>query len=283
MTQDALSRLDSLTDVVRRFDLRTHKSLGQNFLLDLNITRKIARSAGDLKGRTVIEIGPGPGGLTRALLLEGAERVIAIEKDARCVAALQEVVTAAQGRLQVLEADALTTCLTPFIQGPTKIVANLPYNIATPLIMSWLQDASSFENFTLMLQKEVGNRFEALPRTKAYGRVSVLAQWKTHVETLFDVPPHVFSPPPKVMSSVVSFTPYTRPLYDVPGPLLDRLLKLSFAHRRKVLRANLKDLSPSIPTLLEKMALSPNIRAEELSLETYCRLVLELQDPLEKL
>lgn len=283
MDQDPLLGLDSLTDVVRRFDLRTHKSLGQNFLLDLNITRKIARSAGNLKGRTVIEIGPGPGGLTRALLLEGADRVIAIEKDARCVAALQEVVAASQGRLQVLEGDALTTRLTPFIQGPTKIVANLPYNIATPLIMAWLQEAASFESFTLMLQKEVGNRFEALPRTKAYGRVSILAQWKAQVETLFDVPPHVFSPPPKVMSSVVSFVPYPRPLYDVPAPLLDRLLKLSFAHRRKVLRANLKELSPSIPALLEQMGLSPNVRAEELTLETYCRLVLELQDPLEKL
>jgi 16S rRNA (adenine1518-N6/adenine1519-N6)-dimethyltransferase len=277
---DPVEALPSLTDVVRTFGLRTHKSLGQNFLLDLNITRKIARSAGRLDGYTVIEIGPGPGGLTRALLLEGALRVVAIEMDRRCVEALSPLQEAAGNRLEILQGDALKVDLTPFITGPTKIVANLPYNVATPLIMGGLPLLPKIESFTLMLQKEVGARFEAAPNTKAYGSVSVLTQWQAHVTTLFDVPPHVFSPPPKVMSSVVHFDARRAPLYPADARALDRLLRRAFSHRRKVLRANLKALSSHIEDDLAACGITPNARAQEVGLEAFCALARRLEGAL---
>ncbi|MBA4749185.1 MAG: 16S rRNA (adenine(1518)-N(6)/adenine(1519)-N(6))-dimethyltransferase RsmA [Alphaproteobacteria bacterium] len=277
---DPVETLASLTDVVRTFGLRTHKSLGQNFLLDLNITRKIARSAGLLDGYTVIEIGPGPGGLTRGLLLEGASRVVAIEMDRRCVEALAPLQEAAGERLEILQGDALRVDLSPFMTGPTKIVANLPYNIATPLIMGWLALLPRIESFTLMLQKEVGARFEAAPNTKAYGRVSVLTQWQVHVTTLFDVPPHVFSPPPKVMSSVVHFEARQAPLYPADPCALDRLLRRAFSHRRKVLRANLKALSSCIEDDLAACGITPNARAQEVGLEAFCGLARRLEGAL---
>ena len=272
MDQDPINNLESLADVVRRFELRTTKVLGQNFLLDLNLTRRIARSSGALEGRTIIEIGPGPGGLTRALLVEGASQVIALEKDPRCVAALAPLVEASQGRLEVRESDALTTPLRDLIQGPTKIVANLPYNIATPLIMGWLEDLHLLENMTVMVQKEVAQRFEAVPRTKAYGRVSVLAQWYAQVHILFDLPPHVFWPAPKVVSSVVSFVPHKTPPAPADPHALDSLLRHAFAHRRKVLRANLRPLCEDSAGLLNALGLSENVRAEELNLKDFCAL-----------
>lgn len=277
MSHDPINDLESLSDVVRTFELRTTKVLGQNFLLDLNLTRRIARSSGLLAGRTVIEIGPGPGGLTRALLLEGAAKVIAIEKDPRCVAALAPLVDAAEGRLEVREEDALTLQLESLVTGTTKIVANLPYNIATPLIMNWLPHLHLLESMTVMVQKEVAERFEAEPRTKAYGRVSVLAQWYAAVHTLFDLAPHVFWPPPKVTSSVVSFVPHKAPPYGANPEALDTLLRHAFAHRRKVLRANLRPLHEDSAALLASLGLSQNARAEELTLESFCALSRLLQ------
>jgi len=271
--------LPPLREVIAAHGLLARKSLGQHFLLDINLTRRIARAAGDLAGATVIEIGPGPGGLTRALLLEGASRVIAIERDARCVRALAELAAAFPGRLEIMAGDALeiNSCALAREAGPpVLVVANLPYNIATPLILSWLRDVRAFASLTLMLQKEVAERLAAPPRTKAYGRLSVMCQWRCEVKTLFDVPARAFTPPPKVTSTVVQLVPRPEPVAEADAGDLERVVAAAFGQRRKMLRAALKPLASQAgidPAALAAAAgVAPTARAEELDVAAFCAL-----------
>ena len=270
-----MTALDPLREVIARHDLRAKKSLGQNFLLDLNLTGKIARSAGSFEGVTVIEIGPGPGGLTRALLEAGAARVIAIEHDERCLGALDEISAAYPGRFDVILGDALTIDLKTLVKGPAKIVANLPYNIATALTIGWLTQEPwppFYQTMTLMFQREVAQRLTSQPRSKSYGRLSVLAQWRCEVEMMFDIDPRAFTPAPKVTSSVVHFTPRPVPLpAGLPG-LLERVTKAAFGQRRKMLRASLKSLTQDPTALLAKADINETSRAEELDIADFCRL-----------
>ena len=248
------------------------KRFGQHFLLDLNLTAKIARAAGDLAGLTVFEIGPGPGGLTRALLATGATRVIAIERDKRCVAALQPLVDAAQGRLSVIEADALATDLAALAPAPRAIVANLPYNVATPLLIGWLKEIGAFESLTLMFQREVALRLVAAPRSADYGRLSVMTQWLAEPHLLFDLPPQAFTPPPKVVSSVVRLVPRGLPS-DAPGfASMERVVAAAFGQRRKMLRQALRSLMPNPMPLLDRAEIAPTARAEELSVAEFVRM-----------
>jgi 16S rRNA (adenine1518-N6/adenine1519-N6)-dimethyltransferase len=264
--------LPPLREVIRRHDLAARKSLGQNFLLDLNLTSRIARAAAPLEHADVIEIGPGPGGLTRALLLEGARHVTAVERDPRCVAALGELVAAFPGRLSIVEGDALALDAAVLAPPPRKIVANLPYNIATPLLLGWLRNAEDFESLTLMFQKEVALRLAATPRSRAYGRLSVMAQWRAEVRRLFDIPPRAFVPPPKVTSSVVQLVPRAAPLAPCRFEALERILAAGFGQRRKMLRQSLKPLDRDVEALLAAASAEPTARAEELSVTQFCAL-----------
>jgi 16S rRNA (adenine1518-N6/adenine1519-N6)-dimethyltransferase len=266
------AELPPLREIIRRFDLRARRSLGQNFLLDLNLARRIARAAAPFGAASVIEIGPGPGGLTRALLLEGAGHVTAIERDPRCVAALAEIATAFPGRLTVVEADALKIDPARLVPAPRKIVANLPYNIATPLLLGWLHNIAAYENLTLMFQKEVAQRLAATPRTKEYGRLSVIAQWLCEVEPLFDISPRAFVPAPKVTSTVVRVTPRAQALGNCRKEELERVTAAAFGQRRKMLRQSLKTLAPDTSALLDAAGIEPTARAEELSVEDFCAL-----------
>lgn len=251
--------------------------LGQNFLLDLNLTGRIARSAGTLAGHTVIEVGPGPGGLTRALLAEGATKVIAIELDRRAIAALHELAVAYPSRLEVIEGDALRQDMVALAgSGPARIVANLPYNIATPLLISWLPHVTRFESLTLMFQREVAERLAAEPRTKAYGRLSIAAQWRCAVKLLFDVPPQAFVPQPKVTSSVVQLLPRAEPLAPADPATLERVVATAFNQRRKMLRAALKPLRGDAEAWLMANNIDPTRRAEELSVAEFCALARTL-------
>lgn len=268
-------QLPPLRDVIARYDLGAQKQLGQNFLLDLNLTGRIARSAGDLAGRTVIEVGPGPGGLTRALLSHGAARVIAIERDRRFLEPLAELSAAYDGRLTVLEADALEVdigALADAHGGQARVVANLPYNVATPLLLGWLPRATRFESFTLMFQREVAERLAAAPGSKAYGRLAVAAQWRCDVRLLFDVSPRAFVPPPKITSTVVELLPRTKPRAEADPALLERVTAAAFNQRRKMLRAALRTLGPDAEARLIAAGIEPTRRAEELSVEEFCAL-----------
>jgi 16S rRNA (adenine1518-N6/adenine1519-N6)-dimethyltransferase len=264
--------LPPLREVIRRFELGARRSLGQNFLLDLNLARRIARAGAPLDAASVIEIGPGPGGLTRGLLLEGARHVTAIERDHRCIAALGEVATAYPDRLRVIEADALETDLASLVPAPRKIVANLPYNIATPLLLRWLDNIGAYQSLTLMFQKEVAQRLAAVPRTKAYGRLSVLTQWLCDVELVFDVSPQAFVPAPKVTSTVVRLVPRPRPLAACRQEDLERVTAAAFGQRRKMLRQSLKSLGDNVSEMLAAAGVAPTVRAEELSVEQFCAL-----------
>ena len=272
---DALSSLPPLRDVIKRHDLAAKKSLGQNFLLDLNLTGRIARAAGPLEGVTVVEIGPGPGGLTRALLLEGAARVIAIERDARAVAALQEIEDAAPGRLAVISGDALEFDPEPLVGGATtRIVANLPYNIATPLLIGWLTTEPWppwFDQLVLMFQREVAERIVAVPGGKSYGRLAVLANWRCETKILFDISPKAFVPPPKVTSSVVRLIPREKPLACDPKAL-QKVTEAAFGQRRKMLRQSLKSLGVDPMPLLEATGIPPTERAEQIPIEGFAAL-----------
>lgn len=271
----ARSELPPLREVIAEYGLSARRALGQHFLLDLNLTRRIARAAGGLEGVTVIEVGPGPGGLTRALLMEGASRVIAIERDDRCVKALQDLAGAFPGRLEVVGADALevdAAGLARKVRGPVKIVANLPYNVATPLLLHWLADVRAFESLTLMFQKEVAARLTAAPGTKPYGRLSVMAQWLCEAKALFDVRPSAFTPPPKVTSTVVRLVPRPRPLAEADRAALERVAAAAFGKRRKMLRTSLKSLGLDTPALIEAAGVDPSARAEELGVEEFCAL-----------
>ncbi len=271
----AADDLPPLREVIRKYDLIARKSLGQNFLLDLNLTGRIARAAGPLAGATVIEIGPGPGGLTRALLMHDADRVIAVERDARAVAALQEVAARYPGRLTVIEGDALEFDPAPFLgAGPVRIVANLPYNIATVLLTGWLETEPwppFYDRLVLMFQREVAERIVAQPNTKAYGRLSVLAQWRTQPKILFDIAPSAFVPPPKVTSSVVELIPRAAP-EACDRVALARVAEAAFGQRRKMLRQSLKSLGADPLPLLEEAGIAPTDRAEDIPVSGFVRL-----------
>jgi 16S rRNA (adenine1518-N6/adenine1519-N6)-dimethyltransferase len=272
LPNSSLPELPPLRDVIRRFELGARKSLGQNFLLDINLTRRIAREAAPLDNANIVEIGPGPGGLTRALLLEGAKHVTAIERDERCIAALQELAAAFPGRLTILNADALASDIPSLVPAPRKIVANLPYNIATPLLLRWLDEARDYDSLTLMFQKEVAERLAAPPDGDAYGRLSVIAQWLCDVRLAFDIPPQAFVPAPKVTSTVVHLIPRAEPLASCDKAKLERVTAAAFGQRRKMLRQSLKSLGGDTPALMEAAGVEPTARAETLSVAQFCAL-----------
>jgi 16S rRNA (adenine1518-N6/adenine1519-N6)-dimethyltransferase len=267
--------LPPLRDVIRRFDLRAKKSLGQNFLLDLNLTGRIARAAGPLEDVTVLEIGPGPGGLTRALLTYGARHVVAVERDERAVAALAEVAAHYPGRLTVVSGDALATdgaALTD--ERPLRIVANLPYNIATPLLIGWLTAEPWppwYDRMALMFQREVAERIVAAPGSKTYGRLSVLAGWRTRAKILFDVAPTAFVPPPKITSSIVELVPRSE-IAPCDATALQKVTEAAFGQRRKMLRQSLKSLGTDPRVLLDAAGLDETARAEEIPIEGFAAL-----------
>lgn len=265
----AIDALPPLSAMVRTLDMRARKSLGQNFLFDLNLTRRIARSAGTLNG-TTIEVGPGPGGLTRALLLEGAEQVIAIEKDFRARSVLDSLLTAANGRLQLVEGDALKTPLWEMGNAPRRIIANLPYNIATSLLIQWLEHAPAFESLTLMFQREVAERITAAPGDSAYGRLSILTGWHADAQILFDIPPEAFVPAPKIISSVVQIRPLPAPRFACSQSALETVTRLAFGQRRKMLRASLKSVGGA--PMLEAAGIDPQARPQDLDIAAFCRL-----------
>ena len=276
--QKGLRSLPPLREVIARHGLTAKKSLGQNFILDLNVTRRIARAAGPLDAGTVIEVGPGPGGLTRALLEEGARHVVAIERDRRCLAALGELAAAYPGRLELVEGDALKLDPAALARAPRRIVANLPYNIATALLLRWLDRIGDYQSLTLMFQREVAERLVATPRSPAYGRLSVIVQWLTEPKILFDLPPRAFVPPPKVTSSVVLLTPRTLPLAPASKPVIERVTAAAFGQRRKMLRSSLKTLGVPVEELLARAGIAPTARAEELSVVDFCTLARALAE-----
>ncbi len=278
-TDGPVARLPPLRETIAAHGLDARKRFGQHFLLDLNLTRRIARAAGSLAEGTTIEIGPGPGGLTRALLLEGAGRVVAIEVDPRAIGALAELREASGGRLEVIEGDALRIEPATLGPAPRRIVANLPYNVSTALLIRWLHGANEIADMVLMFQKEVVDRLAAVPRTKDYGRLSVLAQHVCEVRRLFDVAPTAFVPPPKVTSSVAQLTP--RPTAERLADLapLERVTAAAFGQRRKMLRGALAGIFPDPVTTLEGLGLSPTARAEELSVADFVRLAAALDAP----
>ncbi len=273
--------LPPLREVIARHGLSARKGLGQNFLLDLNLTRRIARLAEPLAGRTVLEVGPGPGGLTRALLAEGAERVIAIERDARCLPALEEIAAAYPGRLDIHEADALTVDVARLLPPNSLIAANLPYNIATSLLTNWLSLEAwppPFTGMTLMFQKEVAERIVAAPGSRAYGRLSVLAQWRSRPRIALTLPPAAFTPPPKVASAVVTFEILTKPEGDCSLRALERVTRAAFGQRRKMLRRALRSIFPAPEMVLQSLGIPPEHRAEDLTVAQFCALARQLSE-----
>jgi 16S rRNA (adenine1518-N6/adenine1519-N6)-dimethyltransferase len=268
--------LPPLREIIARYGIIAEKRLGQNFLLDLNLTHRIVRAAGQLDHRTVVEIGPGPGGLTRALLVAGAGRVVAIERDPRCLAALAELAAAYPGRLELLAGDARKLDPVALSSPPRKIVANLPYNIATKLLAGWLDRVEEYESLTLMFQREVAERLVSGPRSKSYGRLSVLVQWVAHARMVFDVPARAFVPSPNVTSSVVNIIPRAEPLAPADKRALERVTAAAFGQRRKMLRASLKSLGIAVEPLLAYAGLPPTARAEELSVGEFCALARAL-------
>jgi 16S rRNA (adenine1518-N6/adenine1519-N6)-dimethyltransferase len=271
---EPIAALPPLREVIKAWRLDADKRLGQHFLLDLNLTAKIARAAGDLIGVSVIEIGPGPGGLTRALLAGDAQQVIAIERDPRCVAALGQLVDAAAGRLTLIHADAMEIDPAALAPAPRAIVANLPYNVATPLLIGWLKQAAAFTGMTLMFQREVALRLAATPRSKEYGRLSVMTQWLTDIDLVFDLPPAAFTPPPNVVSSIVRLTPRVMGPGEPGFAAMERVVAAAFAQRRKMLRAGLRAFTPDPAALLDAAAIDPTARAEELDVTAFRRLAL---------
>jgi 16S rRNA (adenine1518-N6/adenine1519-N6)-dimethyltransferase len=271
----AIDSLPPLREVIRRHGLTAKKSLGQNFLLDLNLTARIARAAGALEKITVVEIGPGPGGLTRALLAAGARRVIAIERDSRAIDALGEIAAHYPGRLEIIAGDALEFDPAPLLNGaPARVVANLPYNIATPLLIRWLSAEPWppwYDSLVLMFQREVAERIVAPPGSKTYGRLSVFAAWRTESRILFDIAPSAFVPPPKVTSSLVQLLPRRAPL-ACDRRLLERVTEAAFGQRRKMLRQSLKSLGADPAPLLESAGIDPTERAEQIPVEGFVAL-----------
>lgn len=292
-----VAALPPLRDVIARHALAADKRLGQNFMLDLNLTRRIARAAAEfapsrttaladalpLAGRSIVEIGPGPGGLTRALLLEGAAHVIAVERDSRCRPALDEIAAAADGRLRIIEGDALAVdwhSVAAALPTPPVIVANLPYNIATQLLIGWLESdpwPPWYAGMVLMFQKEVAERIVAKPGSKAFGRLAVISQWRTRPKLVLTLRPDAFTPPPKIDSAVVSFAPRPEPLPACDVHVLGRVTAAAFGQRRKMLRQSLKALTPAPEVLLDAAGISGTLRGEVLSVADFARLAAILQ------
>jgi 16S rRNA (adenine1518-N6/adenine1519-N6)-dimethyltransferase len=277
MSELAEDGLPPLRQVIETHELAAKKSLGQNFLFDLNLTRRIARAAAPLQETTIVEIGPGPGGLTRALLFEGAAKVIAVERDARAMPALAEIAAHYPGRLQVIEGDALEVDWPALVQGPARIVANLPYNVGTPLLLGWLtkgQWPPFYDSLTLMFQKEVALRIAAAPGSDDYGRLSVICQWRCVCKKLFDVNRSAFTPPPKITSSIVQLIPRTKPEIDCTVSALERVTAAAFGQRRKMLRSSLKSVFETPESVLEQLGIDATRRAEELSVNDFAKLAL---------
>ncbi|MDP1669790.1 16S rRNA (adenine(1518)-N(6)/adenine(1519)-N(6))-dimethyltransferase RsmA [Phaeovulum sp.] len=273
-----MSTIDSLPplrEVIARHELSARKALGQNFILDLNLTARIARLAGDLAGVDVLEVGPGPGGLTRGLLAMGARRVLAVEKDPRCLPALAEIAAAYPGRLEVLHADALAIDPLAYLNPPIRIVANLPYNVGTELLVRWLTPPvwpPVWQSLTLMFQREVAERIVAKPGSEAYGRLALLAQWRSDARIVLSLPPEAFTPPPKVHSAVVHLTALAAPRFAADPAVLNRVVAAAFNQRRKMLRSALRGIAPDIESVLVAAGIAPTARAEEIGLEQFCAL-----------
>ncbi|GLQ26809.1 16S rRNA (adenine(1518)-N(6)/adenine(1519)-N(6))-dimethyltransferase RsmA [Sulfitobacter pacificus] len=275
----AIDTLPPLREVIATHGLSARKSLGQNFLLDLNLTAKIARQAGNLTGCDVLEIGPGPGGLTRGLLAEGARHVLAIEKDPRCLPALAEISSAYDGKLTVMEGDALEINPLEHLTPPIRVAANLPYNVGTELLVRWLTPAEwppFWQSLTLMFQREVAERIVAVPGSKAYGRLALLAQWRADARIVLHLPPEAFTPPPKVSSAVVHLTALPEPRFPADPAILNRVVAAGFNQRRKMLRASLKGVAPDMEDRLRAAGIKPTERAEQVSLEAFCALAREV-------
>jgi len=272
--------LPPLRDVIATYDLAAKKSLGQNFLLDLNLTRRIARAAGPLEGATIYEVGPGPGGLTRALLMEGAARVIAVERDARCLPALAEIAAAYPGRLEIVSEDALKITESDLLRarnvtGSVRVAANLPYNVGTALLVKWLTAETwppFWDSLTLMFQREVAERLVAEPGSKAFGRLSVLAQWRATPRILFDVAARAFTPAPRITSTLVRLEPLAIPVAPVRLDDLEAVTAAAFGHRRKMLRQSLKSLATDVQALILAAGLDPTERPERLSVLQFAAL-----------
>ena len=268
-----MEKLPPLKDVISRHQLRAKKSLGQNFLLDLNLTSKIARYAGNLDQFDILEIGPGPGGLTRSLLNEGARKVVAIEKDSRCIEALEEIQATFPGRLKLLQGDALSTNASEHLADQVRIIANLPYNIGTELLVRWLTSKtwpSFWQSMTLMFQKEVANRIVASPGSKAYGRLSVMSQWRCDTKIAFNVPATAFTPPPKVESTLVHFESLKEPKFPAEVEVLEFVVSKAFNQRRKMLRGALKGYFQNVEEGLLSIGVLPTKRAEDITVQEYC-------------
>ncbi|MDU9003775.1 16S rRNA (adenine(1518)-N(6)/adenine(1519)-N(6))-dimethyltransferase RsmA [Sedimentitalea todarodis] len=271
----AIDSLPPLREVIATHQLSARKSLGQNFLLDLNLTAKIARQAGDLADCDVLEIGPGPGGLTRGLLTQGARKVLAVEKDSRCIPALREIAAAYPGRLKIVEGDALLIDPMAHLTSPVRVAANLPYNVGTELLVRWLTPPiwpPFWQSLTLMFQREVAERIVAQPGSKTYGRLAILAQWRADTRIAMSLPPGAFTPPPKVSSAVVHLTALPEPRFPANPRTLERIVAAAFNQRRKMLRAALKGLAPDIEDRLQSVGLRPTDRAEQVPLEGFCAL-----------
>lgn len=267
--------LPPLRDVIASLQLSAKRSLGQNFILDLNLTERIARSGGSLGGITVIEVGPGPGGLTRALLQEGAEKVIAIERDSRCLPALRQISEHYPGRLEIIEGDALEQDIGMLGGSSCRIIANLPYGIATALLTRWLTGKRwppAYDRMVLMFQREVAERIVASPGSKSYGRLSVLAQWRSQARILFNLPPRAFTPPPKVASSLVEFVPRGQPADTGSARALESVTAAAFGQRRKMIKSSLRSLNENSDSLLERCGIEPTLRAEQISVSQFCAL-----------
>ena len=275
--KSSIQNLPPLSQLVSASQLYAKKSLGQNFLFDLNLTGKIASQVSGQQA-TIIEVGPGPGGLTRALLTQTDATIMAVEKDRRAISFLDHLVDAAKGRLAVSEDDALKAPLWDYGEAPRAIVANLPYNIATTLLLNWLHHATDFTQLILMFQKEVAERICAHPGTSAYGRLSIISQWLTATELLFDIPPEAFVPPPKITSSVVRLTPRPKPLFDCDQATLEAVTAKAFSQRRKMLRASFKSLGGE--TMLKEVGINPTIRPQDLEIEGFCALARHLEGQL---
>ncbi|PTQ75247.1 16S rRNA (adenine(1518)-N(6)/adenine(1519)-N(6))-dimethyltransferase RsmA [Celeribacter persicus] len=271
--------LPPLREVIAHHGLVAKKSLGQNFLLDLNLTSKIARQAGDLSQCDVLEVGPGPGGLTRGLLAEGARKVLAVEKDSRAMGPLSEISAAYPGRLEVINADALEIDPLERLTPPVRIVANLPYNVGTELLVRWLTPPEwppYWASLTLMFQREVAERIVAEPGSKKYGRLAILAQWRTTPRIVMELPPEAFSPPPKIHSAVVHLDALPAPRFEADPKMLERVVAAGFNQRRKMLRASLKGLAPDIEDRLTAAGIKPTDRAEQIPIEGWCALAREM-------
>jgi 16S rRNA (adenine1518-N6/adenine1519-N6)-dimethyltransferase len=279
LSESALAALPPLREVIARHGLSARKSLGQHFLLDLNLTRRIARAGGPLAGSHVVEVGPGPGALTRALLMEGAEHLTVIERDPRALPALDEIAAAAPGRLTILQGDALKLDYVALAAGvPFRVVANLPYNVGTPLLVDWLSMdpwPPIWASLTLMFQREVAERIVALPGSKAYGRLAVLAQWRAQARLVFEVPARAFTPVPKVDSAVVRLEPRATAT-PVPVSAIEAVTAAAFGQRRKMLRSSLRQVWSDPVAILDAVGISPALRAEELPVEAFVELASRL-------